>query len=353
MAKRHKVVVIPGEGIGPEIMTAILPVIEATGVSIDWKVTSVKDLDRFLAGTTHLDGPSVVLKGPIGTPIGGGVRSYNVRLRERLNTFANIRPSVSLPGTRSRYERIDLVVVRENLEDLYAGYEFSPMSKGAMAIHDADSWFGDLRPLPISAAYALKVITPEGSSRIARAAFEYAEQHGRRKVTIVHKANILKITDGMFLREARAIAQSYPNIEANDCIVDACCMKLVVVDPSQFDVLLCPNLYGDILSDLCAGLVGGLGNAPGANIGFNSSIFEAVHGTAPDIAGRGIANPTAMLLSACMMLDHLKESVAARSIRTALLAVLMEGAHCTGDFHHAHAATTNEMAEVITEKILK
>ena len=257
------------------------------------------------------------MKGPTATPIGKGFRSINVQLRQRFNTYANLRPVRTLPGVPTRFENVDLVIVRENTEDLYKGIEYM---------------------LNDEIANGVKLITKPACERICRFAFDYAAANGRKKVTAVHKANIMKATDGLFLRVAREVAANYPDIEFNDKIVDATCMGLVQ-NPNDFDVLVLPNLYGDIVSDLCAGLVGGLGMAPGSNIGADCAIFEATHGSAPDIAGQDIANPTAEILSAAMMLDHLGENDAANRIRAAVSATLDEGEQVTGDVRRAQTGS--------------
>jgi isocitrate dehydrogenase (NAD+) len=269
----------------------------------------------------------VALKGPVTTPVGEGFGSVNVALRKGLNLYACLRPVRSLPGVRSRYQDIDLVVVRENTEGLYSGIEHLVVP---------------------GVAESLKIITEQASTRIAHFAFRYARQNGRRKVTAVHKANIMKVSDGLFLESVRRARRSYPDIEYEELIVDAVCMNLVR-DPYRFDVLLMENLYGDILSDLCAGLVGGLGVVPGANIGDDCAVFEAVHGSAPDIAGKGIANPTACILSAAMMLDHIGERPAATRVREALSSVLAEGSVLTPDL--GGHATTRQMTQAICERL--
>jgi len=306
----HEIILIPGDGIGPEVTNAVVRVIEAAGVDVTW--------ERFDAGASalaheHTTLPEelvasirrrkVALKGPVTTPVGAGFTSVNVALRQQLDLFANLRPVKNVPGVPSRFADVDLVVVRENTEDLYAGLEH--------------------RVVP-GVVESLKVITARASERIARFAFAYAREHGRKRMTAVHKANIMKLGDGLFLDSVRAVAKEFTEIAYDERIVDAACMQLVM-NPERFDVLLMPNLYGDIVSDLCAGLVGGLGVVPGANLGEQTAVFEAVHGSAPDIAGKGVANPTALLLSAVMMLRHLGEASAADRIRTALYRTLDEG----------------------------
>lgn len=312
----RKITYIPGDGIGPEVVGATLEVLEATGAKLQWEraeagaEVEVRTGSNLPAGTLEqITRNGVAIKGPTATAVGGGARSANVGLRTALDLYANVRPVKSLPGVESRYQDVDLVVVRENTEGLYVGLEHIVVP---------------------GVVEAIKIITEKASTRIARFAFEYARKHGRKKVTAVHKANIMKLSDGLFLECARNVSRSYPDIEFDDVIIDACCTQLVL-DPSRFDVLLLENLYGDIVSDLCAGLVGGLGVVGGANIGDGAAVFEAVHGTAPDIAGKGLANPTALLLSSEMMLHHLGETAAAKKLRGAIESVLAEGKVRTRD----------------------
>jgi isocitrate dehydrogenase (NAD+) len=330
----YRVTCIPGDGIGPEIMAATKVAVAATGVRIDWidVEAGAEAMDKY--GTPLPDAvidsvreTKVALKGPITTPVGSGFRSVNVALRKALDLYANLRPAVSIPGVRSRYEGVDLVIVRENTEDLYAGIEH-------MAGPDA--------------AESIKLITRGGSERIARFAFEYARRERRRKVTAVHKANIMKLSDGLFLDVCRQVAESYPDIEFEDRIVDNMCMQLVQ-KPELYDVLLCPNLYGDILSDLCAGLVGGLGVAPGANIGKEMAVFEPVHGSAPKYAGLDKANPTALVLSAVLMLGHLGEPKAAHALFESVRAVIGAGRRVTYDL--GGTSGTKDMGEAIAEEV--
>jgi len=325
---------IPGDGIGPEVIEAAVTVVEAAGVNVCWERLEAGGEVAAKYGTPLPDCilnsiriNRVALKGPVATPIGQGFGSVNVAIRKGLDLYACVRPVHSLPGVDSRYSDIDLIVIRENTEGLYSGIEHLVVP---------------------GVAESLKVITEAASLRIARFAFEFAAARGRRKVTAVHKANIMKISDGLFLECVRHVQRGYPQIEYEEMIVDAVCMNLVR-DPWRFDVLLMENLYGDIVSDLCAGLVGGLGVVPGANIGEHCAVFEAVHGSAPDIAGRGIANPTACILSAAMMLDHIGETSAAERIRQALKAVLAEGRHLTPDL--GGTATTGEMAHAICQRL--
>lgn len=312
----YKVTLIPGDGIGPEVIYATKNLIEATGVNISWDIQEAggKLIDKY--GTTlpvnvidSIRSNGIALKGPITTPIGDGFRSVNVMLRKELDLYSNLRPVKSYKGIPSRYDNIDIVIVRENTEDLYVGIEH-------MIGNDA--------------AASIKVFTRKGCERIIRYAFEYALNENRRKVTVVHKANIMKCTDGMFLNIARSISKEYENIQFEEMIIDAMCMKLVQ-KPENYDVLVLPNLYGDIVSDLCAGLVGGLGFVPGANIGNNIAVFEPVHGSAPDIAGLNIANPTAMMLSGMYMLRYLEEYDAAQRIENAITNVLQSGLYATSD----------------------
>ena len=358
----HDVVLIPGDGIGPEITSAMRRVVEATGVEINWNVQEAGAgvMDEY--GTPlpeHvLDAiaqTKVAIKGPITTPVGTGFRSVNVALRKHFDLYSCVRPCLSQPGDGSRFRGVDLVIVRENTEDLYAGIEFEPqtpeVAKLAELVKESDQ-----KPFRADSAISIKPISTTGSRRIVEYAFEYARRCGRKKVTAVHKANIMKSTDGLFLRVAREVAANYPDIEFNDKIVDATCMGLVQ-NPDDFDVLVLPNLYGDIVSDLCAGLVGGLGMAPGSNIGADVAIFEATHGSAPDIAGQDIANPTAEILSAAMMLDHLGEIEAATRIRTAVSATLEEGESVTGDVRRAQtgsvegAVGTQAFADAVIEHL--
>jgi isocitrate dehydrogenase (NAD+) len=330
----YTVTLIPGDGTGPELARALETVIAATGVPIEWERhdAGVDVMEKY--GTPlpeqvleSVRRNKVAIKGPITTPVGSGFRSVNVALRKELDLYACLRPAESLKGVRSRYENIDLVIVRENTEDLYAGIEHM---------------------VGADAAESIKIITRKGSERIARFAFAYARKHGRRKVTAVHKANIMKCTDGLFLEVAREVAQRYSDIEFEDRIVDNMCMQLVQ-KPELYDVLLLPNLYGDIVSDLCAGLVGGLGVAPGANIGEGIAVFEPVHGSAPKYTGQNKVNPTALLLSGVLMLDHLGESEAAKRMHAAIAAVIAEGKHVTYDL--GGAAGTQEMAAAIARRL--
>jgi isocitrate dehydrogenase (NAD+) len=328
--RKHTIALIPGDGIGPEVMEAARKVIEATGVDMEWQAFEVgeKALERY--GTplpeAVLEGirrSRVALKGPATTPIGTGFSSVTVALRRELGLYANLRPVKSIPGVPSRYQDVDLVVVRENTEDLYIGIE---------------------RQVDDDTVEATKRVTRQASLSIARFAFNYARRHRRKAITAVHKANILKLSDGLFLECARETAADYPEIEYRERIIDALCMDLVL-DPRRHDVLLCPNLYGDIVSDLAAGLVGGLGLVPAANIGDGMAIFEAVHGSAPDIAGQGIANPTALMLAGAMMLSYLGEGEAARKIEDGIREVYAHDERLTPDV--GGTARTWEMTEAV------
>lgn len=326
------ITLIPGDGVGPQIVEAARRVIDAAGVPINWEVVEAGEAMIEKCGTPlpqyvldSIKKNKIALKGPLTTPIGKGFRSVNVTLRQELNLFANVRPARNLPGVETRFSGVDLIIVRENTEDLYGGIEHR---------------------VGRDAAESIKVITREASTRIARYAFELARREGRRKVTAVHKANIMKLSDGLFLECARQVAVDYPDIEYEEYIVDAMCMKLVQT-PENYDVLLLPNLYGDIVSDLCAGLVGGLGVAPGANIGEEAAVFEPVHGSAPRHAGLNRVNPLATILSGVMMLKHMGEMDAARRIEEAVIRVLKEKKSLTYDL--GGSAGTSEMADAIIE----
>lgn len=327
---------ISGDGIGPEIMAATLHVLEALDCGLQFEFVEAglgaleKHGDLLPAATLEsIRRNGVALKGPLTTPVGKGFRSINVTLRERFDLYANVRPVVSIPGTRARYENVDIITVRENTEGAYLAADSRISDDGARA-------------------ESKMVITRKGSERVTRYAFELARSAGRKKVTLVHKANILKTVSGMFLDVAREIAAQYPDIQCEEMIVDATCMKLVM-DPEQFDVIVTTNLFGDIISDLCAGLVGGLGLAPGANIGQEEAIFEAVHGSAPDIAGRGIANPCALLLAAAQMLDHLDQQERAQRLRAAIAATIAAADRTTPDL--GGSGSTHAFADAIIERI--
>ena len=330
----YNITLIDGDGIGPEITAAVVEIIEAAGVKINW--------DKCLAGARayekyqdtipnetieSIEKNKVCLKAPITTPIGAGFKSVNVALRRHFDLYANVRPSKNLPAIKTAFDDVDLVIIRENTEDIYAGIE-----------HKIDE----------ETIHGVKLITKKGCERICKFAFEYAIKNNRKKVGVVTKANISKLADGMFLNTFREVAKNYLNIETHEILVDNLCMQLVQ-KPSQFDVLVMPNLYGDIVSDLCAGLIGGLGVAQSANIGEKGAIFEAVHGSAPDIAGKNIANPTGLLRSACMMLNYIGEVGASKNIEKALFEVLKEGKVLTKDL--GGSATTSEFSEEIIKKL--
>jgi isocitrate dehydrogenase (NAD+) len=326
----HAITLIPGDGIGPEVTDATVRVLEKTGVKFDWEVHQAGAGVVEARGTTlppevldSIRKNKVALKGPITTPIGKGFKSVNVTLRQTLDLFANVRPIKSLPGVEPRFEGTDIVIVRENTEDLYAGHELLIMP---------------------GVAQSIKVITEKGCTRICEYAFDYAERLGRKRVSVVHKANIMKLSDGLLLECFRSVAAKHPTIEPAEVIVDACAMQMVR-SANRLDVIVTENLYGDILSDLGAGLVGGLGIVPGANIGVREAVFEAVHGSAPDIAGKGLANPTALIQSGVMMLRHLGELAAATQVEDAVLAVYAKGDHQTADL--GGTTSTTQFADAI------
>jgi len=352
----HPVTLIPGDGIGPEITRATVSVLEATGVRFAWDLQPAGQEALAKEGTPlpprvleSLRRTRVGLKGPVTTPVGTGFRSVNVSLRKELDLYACVRPCKVLPGVRTRFPEVDLVVIRENTEDLYAGIEFAVGTPSLEAlrrlVHDEAH-----RDITADSGVSLKPVSRTGSRRIVRYAFEYARAHGRKKVAAVHKANIMKYTDGLFLEEARAVAREYPGIAFEERIVDALCM-LLVQHPESCDVLVLPNLYGDIVSDLAAGLVGGLGVAPGANIGEHAALFEPTHGSAPQFAGSNRMNPTAEILSGALMLRHLGETDAADRLERAVARVIAQGQKVTADVladgSTAQPATTTEMAEAI------
>jgi isocitrate dehydrogenase (NAD+) len=350
----HRVVLIPGDGIGPEVAGATRTVLDATGVPIAWDEraagASALETHGALLPADTLDAirdARVAIKGPITTPVGEGFRSVNVALRQDLDLFAAVRPARTLPGVRTRHHRVDLVVVRENTEDLYRGIEFAVGSPEAAALRAELRDLGGFE-VPEDAGITLKPISVSGARRIVRFAFEYARANHRRKVTVGHKATVMRYSDGLFLRAAQGDAVEYPDVPWEDIHIDHLSARLVR-RPEDFDVLLLPNLYGDILSDLCAGLVGGLGLIPGANIGWEYAVFEPVHGSAPDIAGRGIANPIAMVLSGAMMLRHLGELDAAGGVERAVDGVLERGDVRTGDL--GGDATTMRMADAIAAAV--
>jgi len=358
--KSYRVTLIPGDGVGPELAEATKACLEATGVQFDWDIqTAGKDVmasegtplpERVLESIRK---NKIAIKAPLTTPVGTGFRSVNVALRKELDLYACLRPCKSYEGVRSRYKNIDLVLVRENTEDLYAGIEFQKGTPEAVEL------IGDIERLSKKkirpdSGVSIKPISVMGSERIVRFAFDYARQYKRKKVTAVHKANIMKFSDGLFLEVAREVAKKYPEIEFEDRIVDNMCMQLVQ-KPELYDVLVLPNLYGDILSDLCAGLVGGLGVAPGANIGTNSALFEATHGSAPKYKGLNKVNPVAMILSGVLMLRHLGEISAADRLEKAVADVIREGKSVTYDLksdrNDPTAVGTKEMGEAIIRKL--
>jgi isocitrate dehydrogenase (NAD+) len=352
----YQVSLIPGDGIGPEVTEATRRVLEATGLTFGWDYCDAgldaleKHGDVLPEATLEsVRRNGIGLKGPITTPVGSGFRSVNVGLRQALSLYANLRPGRTIPGVQSTFDDIDLVIVRENMEDTYAGVEFDTGTPEATeiiaAINDRSA-----KKVATDAAITIKMITPEGSRRIVEYAFDYARKNGRKLVTAVHKANIMKFTDGLFLKVAQEVAAANPDIEFNDRIVDNMCMQLMQ-KPSQYDVLVLPNLYGDIVSDLVAGMVGGLGVAPGGNIGKDAAVFEPIHGSAPSHAGKNEANPVAMILSGALMLRHLGETAAAESVEGAVTKVIGEGTQVTYDLRAdrdpARAATTSAMADAI------
>jgi isocitrate dehydrogenase (NAD+) len=352
----HRVTLIPGDGIGPELAEATRRVLEATGVSFDWDVQHAGEGVMATYGTPLPDHVlesirtnEVAIKGPITTPVGGGFRSVNVALRKELDLYACLRPCRSYPGARTRYRDVDLVIVRENHEDLYAGIEFAEGSEDAKRLSGLLEELSGAR-IPEESGISIKPISRGGSRRIVTFAFEYARRHGRKKVTAVHKSNIMKFSDGLFLATAREVATGYPDIAFEDRIVDNCAMQLVA-RPEEYDVLVTLNLYGDILSDLGAGLVGGLGLAPGANLGDEVAVFEPTHGSAPKYAGTNRANPMAMMLSGMLMLEHLGEAEAAARLESAIAAVIAEGTSVTYDMKPTRddptAVGTSEVADAV------
>ncbi|MDR3763574.1 MAG: isocitrate/isopropylmalate family dehydrogenase [Acidobacteriota bacterium] len=330
----HKVTLIPGDGIGPEVTAAAVRILEATGVKFEWEsyaagADAYEKYHEYIPKelTESVERTRVALKGPVTTPIGGGFSSINVQLRRQFELFCNFRPIRNLPGVATRYPGVDLIIIRENTEGLYSGIEHEVVP---------------------GVVESIKVITEKASTRISRWAFEYARKFGRKKVHAIHKANIMKLSDGLFIRCSRNMSKEYPEISYGEHIVDNTCMQLVT-NPYQYDMLLLENLYGDIVSDLCAAFVGGLGLVPGANFGHECAIFEAVHGSAPDIAGRGIANPTAVTRSGILMLRHLGEQDAANRVKYAVHSVYREGKHITRDM--GGEASTSEFADAVIEAL--
>jgi isocitrate dehydrogenase (NAD+) len=357
----HRVTLIPGDGTGPELTEATRRVLEATGAEFDWDVqhagTDVMDqnegnpLPEHVLESIRRNGTA--LKGPITTPVGGGFRSVNVGLRKALDLYGQVRPCKTYAGVRSRYENVDLIVVRENTEDLYAGVEFEEGTEDADELLD---WLGDKGYPNIrrDSGISIKPISETGTRQIVQFAFDYARRNGRRKVTAVHKANIMKYTDGLYLHVARDVAAENSDIEFDDRIVDNLSMQLVQ-RPEEYDVLVLPNLYGDIVSDLCAGLIGGLGLAPGANFGHESAVFEPTHGSAPKYAGQNKVNPMAMMLSGMLMLRHLEEHAAAERLEKAIAEVIVEGKSVTYDMKPSRddpsAVGTSEVADAIIGRL--
>jgi isocitrate dehydrogenase (NAD+) len=350
----HRITLIPGDGIGPEVSEATRRVIEATGLDIDWDVQHAGAAVMEAEGTPLPDhvldsirASRTALKGPITTPVGTGFRSVNVALRQDLDLFAAVRPSLSLPGVKTRHPNVDLVVIRENTEDLYAGIEFE---KGSESLERLRGEILKLTGYEIAedAGVTVKPISVTGTKRIVRFAFDFAMRHHRSKITVGHKANIMKFSDGVFLYAAAGEAAFHPDVGFEQIQIDELAMWLAY-EPESMDVLLLPNLYGDIVSDLCAGLVGGLGLAAGANLGWEYAVFEPVHGSAPDIAGKGLANPIAMILSAVMMLRHLRQPTAAQRIETAVRDLLADGGVLTRDM--GGTATTDELTAALIERL--
>ena len=338
--KTHRITLIPGDGIGPEVSSAVVGILEAagaaTGVGFEWHrheagADAFQKTGEYIPKVLYdsIEENRVALKGPVTTPVGEGFSSINVTLRQKFELFANFRPVKNLPGLKTRYPDLDLIIVRENMEDLYAGLEHVVVP---------------------GVVQALKIITEKGSTRIAQFAFDYAHKHGRKKVHAIHKANIMKLSDGLFLRCCRTVAESFPKIAYHEHIVDNTCMQLVM-NPYQYDILLTENLYGDILSDLCSAFVGGLGLVPGANLGTDCAIFEAVHGSAPDIAGKDLANPTALLQSAVLMLHHINEGKTAERVQTGLEQVYREGKTLTKDV--GGTSGTKAFAEAVVQAMEK
>ncbi|MBI2940111.1 MAG: isocitrate/isopropylmalate dehydrogenase family protein [Chloroflexi bacterium] len=356
----YRITLIPGDGVGPEVSEATRRAIEATGVAVDWEVINAGAEVIPQYGTPlpehvleSIRRNRVAIKGPLTTPVGTGFRSVNVALRKELDLYACLRPCHKYRGVRSRYDDVDLVVVRENMEDLYAGVEFAKGEPNTLRLLDTIHQLGGPR-LPDDAGISIKSISVTGTQRIVRFAFEHARKYHRQKVTAVHKANIMKFSDGLFLEVAREVARGYPDVQFEDAIVDNMCMQLVQ-KPELYDVLVLPNLYGDIVSDLCAGLIGGLGVAPGANLGDQYAVFEATHGSAPKYAGQNKVNPTGMMLSGVMMLHYLGEHEAADRLERAIADVIAEGKFVTYDLKPRRddptAVGTSLMADAIISRI--
>jgi isocitrate dehydrogenase (NAD+) len=357
---RHAVTLIPGDGVGPEISDATVRVLEATGVQFDWDVQQAGENVMAQYGTPlpehvleSIRRNRVALKGPITTPVGTGFRSVNVALRQELELYACVRPIKAYPGARNLRDDLDFVIIRENSEDIYIGIEFEKGTPECRQVLEEVSTLSRKRIRPDS-GLSIKPISVSGSERIVQYAFDYARQYGRRKVTLVHKANIMKHTDGLFLAVGRQVAELNPDVEFEDRIVDNMCMQLVL-RPREYDLLVCPNLYGDIISDLGAGMIGGLGLAPGANIGTDGAVFEATHGSAPRYRGQNRVNPMALMLSGMLMLRHLKETAAADAVEQAIAEVIREGRSLTYDMKADRgdptAVGTSEVADALVEKL--
>jgi len=357
---RHAVTLIPGDGVGPEITDATVRVLEATGVGFDWDVQQAGENVMAEYGTPlpehvldSIRRNRTALKGPITTPVGTGFRSVNVALRQELELFACVRPIKAYPGARNLRDDLDLVVVRENSEDIYIGIEFEKGTPECRQVLEEVSTLSRKRIRPDS-GLSIKPISVSGSERIVQYAFDYARQYGRRKVTLVHKANIMKHTDGLYLAVGRQVAERNPDVQFEDRIVDNMCMQLVL-RPGEYDVLVCPNLYGDIISDLGAGMIGGLGLAPGANIGTDGAVFEATHGSAPKYTGQNKVNPMALMLSGVLMLRHLRETAAADAVEQAIADVIREGRSLTYDMKRERgdptAVGTSQVADALVERL--
>jgi len=357
---RHAVTLVPGDGVGPEIADATVRVLEATGVEFDWDVQQAGENVMAEFGTPlpehvldSIRRNRVALKGPITTPVGTGFRSVNVALRQELELYACVRPIKAYPGARNLRDDLDFVVVRENSEDIYIGIEFEKGTPECRQVLEEVSTLSRKRIRPDS-GLSIKPISVSGSERIVQYAFDYARQYGRRKVTLVHKANIMKHTDGLYLAVGRQVAERNPDVQFEDRIVDNMCMQLVL-RPSEYDVLVCPNLYGDIISDLGAGMIGGLGLAPGANIGTDGAVFEATHGSAPKYTGQNRVNPMALMLSGVLMLRHLRETAAADAVEQAIADVIREGRSLTYDMKAERgdptAVGTSQVADALVERL--
>ncbi len=352
----YDITLIPGDGVGPEVIEATRKVIEATGISFNWEVHDIGSNALEKHGTPlpqqvldSIRKNKVALKGPVTTPVGTGFRSVNVALRQALDLYACVRPCRSYHGIPSRYQDVDIVVVRENTEDLYAGVEFERGTAETVGLIDFIAAAGQKR-ISADSGISIKPISEAASKRIVKFAFDYARANGRKKVTAVHKANIMKFSDGLFLQAARQVAQDYPDIEFEDAIVDNLCMQLVR-NPQRYDILVLPNLYGDIVSELCSGLIGGVGVAPSANIGEEIAVFEPAHGSAPKYAGENKVNPIATMLSGVIMLRYIGEKEAADKMELAITQVIAEGKTVTYDLKPERAATTSQVAEAVIEKL--